>query len=266
MEWTHIILLAITQGLTEFLPISSSAHLILAPKLFHFPDQGFAFDVAVHIGSLIAVVHYLRDQLWLISRDFFKSLVHKNQANTNSHLGWMIIVATIPIVIIGLIFKSLVETDLRSPLIIAYASIGFGLLLWLADFIAKRHRNEYSLTWKSALVIGFAQALAIIPGTSRSGITITAALILGLNRRAAARFSFLLAVPTILMSGILVILDLIKDTHPIHWIDLCSGIVLSAIAASICIHLFMKYIEKIGMFPFVVYRVLLGLAILYFLT
>jgi len=263
MEWLQILLLAITQGLTEFLPVSSSAHLVLVPKLFGFEDQGLIFDIAIHFGSLFAVIFYLRKQIWLISGDFFQSLTPQGKKTDNSQLGWMIIIATLPIVFIGLIFKGLMETDLRSAPIIASASIGFGLLLWFADYSAKRKNNEYSIHWKQALMIGFAQALAIIPGTSRSGITITAALMLGLTRRAAARFSFLLSIPTILMSGALVALDLIKETPSMNWGDLISGVILSFIAASLCIHFFMQYIEKTGMLPFVIYRILLGVVILW---
>ena len=266
MDWLQILLLAITQGLTEFLPISSSAHLILAPKLFGFPDQGLIFDIAIHFGSLFAVIFYLRQQLWQITGDFFQSLSPQGQATENSQLGWMIIIATIPIVLIGLLLKVVMSVDFRSAMIIAGASIGFGLLLWFADSHATRQKNEYSIAWKEALIIGFAQALAIIPGTSRSGITITAGLMLGLTRRAAARFSFLLSIPTILMSGGLVFLDILKEETPMNYGDLLSGIVLSFIAALLCIYLFMRYIEKMGMLPFVIYRVLLGILILYVLV
>ena len=179
-------------------------------------------------------------------------------------MGWMIVLATLPIVVIGGIFKSLVETDLRSTLVIAATTILFGLLLYWSDVTGRRNRDEYSVNWKDALVIGFFQALAIVPGTSRSGITMTAGLMLGLTREAASRFSFLLAIPTILMSGALVTLDLIRSDLPVMWNELLLGAALSFASAYLCIHFFLKLIERMGMLPFVVYRLLLGFALLVF--
>lgn len=265
MELIHIILLALVQGLTEFLPISSSAHLILTPHLFGFQDQGLAFDVAVHLGSLLAVISYFRWQLIAMGRDFVLSLLPKGTATTNSRLAWAVILGTIPVGLAGLLFKDLIETELRSPWVIAIATIGFGLLLWWADSQAKRQRDESSLSWRDILIIGVFQAIALIPGTSRSGITMTAGLLLGLTREAASRFSFLLAIPTITLSGGLMTLDLIESKTPVDWQALLLGIALSWLAAYLCIRYFLRLIERIGMQPFVFYRLALGFVILWLL-
>ncbi|MCP5418133.1 MAG: undecaprenyl-diphosphate phosphatase [Chromatiaceae bacterium] len=264
MDSIQILILSLVQGLTEFLPISSSAHLILTPELLGYQDQGLAFDVAVHLGSLIAVIGYFHDDIVRMARDLLRSLRANGPATRDARLGWMIIVATLPIVVIGGVFKSLVETDLRSTLVIAITTILFGLLLYWFDLRGVRTRDEYSVNWQDALIIGLFQALAIIPGTSRSGITMTAGLMLGLTRSAASRFSFLLAVPTILMSGALVTLDLMRTDLPVMWNELLLGAVLSCVSAYLCIYFFLKLIENLGMLPFVIYRLLLGAVLLLF--
>lgn len=263
MSDIQILILALVQGLTEFLPISSSAHLILAPHLLGFADQGLAFDVAVHFGSLIAVVGYFRKDIAAILSDWFASTVRKAPATDNSRLGWAVLLGTIPVVIAGLLMKTLVETELRSDLVIATTTIVFGLLLWWADRRARRDRNLNDIGIVDVLFIGLAQVLALIPGTSRSGITMTAGLMLGLTRQAAARFSFLLAVPTILMSAGLVTLELTMAGDPVDWRALGLGVLLSWAAAYACIALFLRFIERVGMLPFVIYRLLLGAGILW---
>ena len=260
MDSLQLVLLAIIQGLSEFLPISSSAHLILVPRLLQWPDQGLVFDVAVHLGSLIAVVVYFQAELRRMLKSWTRSLTGA-EPDRDSKLAWWVIVGTLPAVVVGYLFQGPIEQDLRSPWVIAIASIIFGFLLWYADARAKRQRNEYQLTWKDVFIIGGLQVLALIPGTSRSGITITVALMLGLTRKAAARFSFLLAIPVIFASGVLQTLRMFTEVSPIGWDELFLGVFLSAISAGLCIHFFLRLIETIGMFPFVVYRVLLGLLI-----
>jgi len=264
MDSIQILILSLVQGITEFLPISSSAHLILTPRIFGYQDQGLAFDVAVHLGSLIAVIGYFHTDITRMLHAFLRSLGRKGVATAESRMLWMIVLATLPVVVVGAIFKSLVETDLRSTLVIALTTILFGLLLYWFDVKGRRSRDEYSVDWKDALVIGLFQALAIIPGTSRSGITMTAGLMLGLTREAASRFSFLLAIPTILMSGGLVTLDLIRSDLPVIWNELMLGAALSFVSAYLCIHFFLKLIERVGMLPFVIYRLLLGGVLLLF--
>ncbi len=258
MDTLQIIILALVQGLTEFLPISSSAHLILAPILMGYEDQGLAFDVAVHLGSLLAVSAYFRNELAEMLRDFITSFGPNGVATNNSRLAWMIIVATLPIMVVGKLLYPYIQTDLRSTFVIAVTTLLFGFLLLWADRSGEKKRDEFSISWKDALFIGGLQAIALIPGTSRSGITITGALILGLNRQAASRFSFLLSIPTILMSGALVTMDLVEQPQIIDWYSLMLGAILSCVAAYLCIHYFLKLIERLSMLPFVLYRLVLG--------
>ncbi len=261
METAHIIWLALVQGLTEFLPISSSAHLILVPKLLGWPDQGLAFDVAVHLGTLIAVVTFFRNDILKLFLAWVGSISGKGMS-AEARLAWGVILGTIPAGIVGLLFKDYIEIYLRSPLVIAATTILFGLLLWFADRRAKLARDELTLGWQDFLVIGGAQALALIPGTSRSGITITAGLLLGLTREAAARYSFLLSIPIIVLSGLSLTSDLLGSAEPVDWKALALGTVIAAISAFACIHFFLSWINRMGMLPFVIYRLLLGVLLL----
>lgn len=257
MDLFQIIALAILQGLTEFLPISSSAHLILLPIIAGWQDQGLAFDVAVHVGTLAAVVFYFRKTLITLTQDWFASVGQRQQVG-ESHLAWAVLLGTIPVGLTGLLLADMIENHLRSPLVIATTTIVFGLLLGWADWKGKQQRDEHRLAIGDILFIGLAQAIALIPGTSRSGITITAGLMLGLTRQAAARFSFLLSIPVIVLAGGLKTIELIQSEITPDWFALGLGTLLSAISAYLCIHFFIKMIEKIGMWPFVVYRLLLG--------
>ena len=256
MTWLQIILLALVQGITEFLPISSSAHLILVPVLLGWQDQGLAFDVAVHVGSLIAVLAYFRRDVWSVTGGTF-SWARGGGMNPEARLGLLVVLGTIPAGLAGLLFKDWIEVYLRSPLVIAATTIGFGLLLWWADR-QRGERDTGDMRWMDGLWIGLAQALALIPGTSRSGITMTAALLLGMGREAAARFSFLLAIPLILLAGGLKTLDLLEMDTPVDWAALLGGTVLSALSAYACIHLFLGAINRMGFAPFVAYRFALG--------
>ena len=257
MDWIQIIALAVVQGVTEFLPISSSAHLILLPQLEGWADQGLAFDVAVHVGSLAAVLAYFRRDLAVLVRDFGRSLATQRPTG-QSGLAWAVLWATVPVGLAGLLLKGAVETTLRAPLVIAGATIGFALLLWWADAKGRGTRDECSIGWRDVLVIGVAQALALVPGTSRSGITMTAAMMMGLSRTAAARFSFLLSIPVIALAGGLQIFDLATAEAAVDWTALLLGCAASGLAAYLCIRLFLGLIERIGMLPFVIYRLLLG--------
>ncbi len=257
MAITHILALALLQGLTEFLPISSSAHLILLPRLVAWPDQGLGFDIAVHVGTLTAVVVYFRHELRAMIRDWVGSVAGRGQT-PDSRLAWAVLLGTIPVGLAGLAFKHAVETSLRAPLVIAAATVGFGLLLWWADVYGRRVRDEHTLTWKDVLVVGLFQALALIPGTSRSGATMTAGLLMGLTRAGAARFSFLLSIPVIVLAGALEAIDLDLQGAPVDWQAMGLGYAVSALSAYLCIHYFLKLLERMGMLPFVVYRLVLG--------
>ncbi|WP_158970822.1 undecaprenyl-diphosphate phosphatase [Paraglaciecola sp. L3A3] len=263
MTLFEIIILAIIQGLTEFLPISSSAHLILPSEVFGWHNQGLAYDVAVHVGSLLAVMIYFRADIARLTVAWLSKGFTANQS-ADSKLAWWVILATIPAVIFGFLLKDYIEVYGRSALVIATTTIVFGLLLWYADKKATLAKNITHITWKNALIIGIAQAIAIIPGTSRSGITMTAGLMLGLNRDSAARFSFLLSIPVILGAGLLATVDLIQEPNGVDWQALLFGAVFSFVSAYACIYLFLAWISKIGMLPFVIYRLILGVALLLF--
>ncbi|MDX1610553.1 MAG: undecaprenyl-diphosphate phosphatase [Halofilum sp. (in: g-proteobacteria)] len=261
MDPLQLIVLALVQGITEFLPISSSAHLILVPVVTDWRDQGLAFDIAVHVGTLLAVLLYFRAEVARMVVGGLRPL--RGQApGTDGRLAWLLVLATIPVGLAGLLFKDTVETVLRAPAVIAWASIGFGLLLWAADRFGPRLRAETTLGWQGALAIGLAQALALIPGTSRSGVTMTAALALGLDRVAAARFSFLLSIPVIALSGGLQVTELFASGAPVAWGALLAATLLAGASAWLCIRLFLAWIARIGMLPFVLYRVALGVVLL----
>jgi undecaprenyl-diphosphatase len=233
--------------------------------ILHWPDQGLVFDVAVHLGSLIAVIGYFRHEVIGMTQAWFVSTL-KQQHSADSRLAWWVIIGTIPAVVVGLLFKDVIETDLRSPLVIAWTTIGFGVLLGLADRMRRRQRDEYSLGLKDVIIVGCFQALALIPGTSRSGITMTAGLFLGLKPDAAARYSFLLSIPVILASGLFKARDLLESQSTVEWSMLLLAVVLSAFSAWLCIHVFLRLINRVGMLPFVIYRLLLGAFLLYLFT
>jgi undecaprenyl-diphosphatase len=248
------------QGFTEFLPISSSAHLILVPKFLGWEDQGLAFDVALHVGSLLAVLYYFKKEIVDIIKDVLLSIKKREQVG-ESTLGWAVLIGTIPVGLAGLSFNDFISNNLRTPQVIAATTIIFGLALFLSDRKVGT-KSESAIDIKTAILIGIAQAVALIPGTSRSGITITAALFLGFSRVASARFSFLLSIPVIVLAGGLKTLELIESKTVVVWSELLMGVALSAISAYVCIFLFLKIISKTSMLPFVIYRLFLGIFLL----
>lgn len=262
MTTLQIITLAIIQGVTEFLPISSTAHLILPSQVWGWPDQGLSFDIALHVGTLSAILVYFRHELVALTQGFFRSLQERT-LNSDARLAWAILIGTIPIGLAGLAFKSLIEHQGRSILVIACSTLVFGIALGLADRLGKRRRQEDSISWKEGLLIGCAQAVAIIPGTSRSGITMTAGLWLGLTREAASRFSFLLAIPAMALSGGLDAVELLTNGHEVAWSEMGLGMLISAITGYICIDVLLKMLKKMSFMPFVIYRMALGVGLLW---
>lgn len=262
------ILLGILQGLTEFLPISSSAHLRVASELLGIGDAGAAFTAITQIGTEAAViVFFWRDIVRIIGR-WFRSLAGSvPRKDPDALMGWWIIIGTIPIVVLGLLFQDQIETTLRSLWFVAISLIVFGLLLGVADRVGRKERTLEQLTWKHGLLYGGAQALALIPGVSRSGGTITAGLLMGYTRVAAARYSFLLAIPAVLGSGFYQMFKAIKapSTGAPMGLTLVATLV-AFIVALFVIGLFMKYISKRSFLPFVIYRVLLGIGIIVLLN
>lgn len=246
------------QGATEFLPISSSGHLILPSLLFSWEDQGLTFDVALHIGSLLAVLVYFQQDLRRLLLAFIESVTQQRHSQ-DSKLAWMLMAATVPAGLCGLLLGGYIEQYARSIAFVGVTSIVFGILLYLSDRLGNKGRGLSELDWRTALVIGFAQILALIPGTSRSGVTMTAALFCNLDRAAAARFSFLLAIPIIAASGLLRGIELLQDgSASVEWLVLLYAVAVSAGVAYLCIHYFLQLIERVGFLPFVIYRVLLG--------
>ena len=255
MDLFQAFILAVIQGLTEFLPISSSAHLILPAEVFGWPDQGLAFDVAVHVGTLLAVVIYFREEVIRLAGAWFGWFA--GTRNQDSQLAWMLAFATIPAVIAGLLLNDIIELYLRSGWVIAATTILFGALLWYADVSGKRLKERKEVTLRHMLWIGFAQAIALIPGTSRSGITMTTALLLGYKREAAASISFLLSIPLIAAAGSYKTLELLESPS-VEWLPVLFGLVISFVSAFVCIKLFMRWLDQLGMLPFVIYRFALG--------
>ncbi len=274
VDVVQIVVLAFIQGVTEFLPISSSAHLILPSALSGWQDQGLALDIAVHLGTLLAaVVHFRRDLAGFATSSW--ALARRRERDDNVNMLLRIGAATVPIAVAGALFKAPIEAHLRTTTVIAVTTIAFGLALWWAD----RRRGpaacagtpawtrgavaEKLPTYGQALLIGLAQALALVPGASRAGVTITAALALGFGRTAALRFSFLLAIPAIAGAALFAAVDADPRTM-LPWPALTTGFVVAAGSAFLCVGAFLRVVEHIGMTPFAIYRVLLGLALLAF--
>lgn len=265
----HLFLVAIVQGITEFLPISSSAHLILAPAVTGEVDQGPLIDVAVHVGTLIAVLICFRRDVAEGFQGAFDLL--RGQFSTDAaRLARNLIIGTIPLILLGLVFHKIGAMDWmrsgegdRAFKIIGWTTLIFGVLLYIADRYAPTRRELVSLGWGEAVLVGLAQAVALIPGTSRSGITMTAARFLGLSRTEAARFSMLLAIPAILAGGTIGAMDIIETGNAQLGLDALIAAGLSCIAALIAIRLFMGYIATATMTPFVIYRLILGVVLLW---
>ena len=248
-------LLGIIQGLTEFLPISSSAHLLLPSLLFGLNDLGLSFDIAVHAGTLTAVIYYFRNELLLMSKSFF---IYDECLLPHRKLALSLIIATIPVVFAGLFIKDLIEQRIFSIEHIAIANIIFAGILLFAYLNKKDKNNLYSITFYSALFIGIFQTLALFPGASRSGTAITAALLIGINLKDASKFSFMLSIPTILGALVLLIIEMHSTIEAFNYINLIIGFFISMIIAFLTIKLFLNFVEKIGMIPFVIYRIILG--------
>jgi undecaprenyl-diphosphatase len=263
LEFLHLLLLGLLQGLTEFLPVSSSAHLILLPILTDWQDQGLALDVAAHFGTLIAVVIYFRQDINKIISNGIKTVPWQDN-NIDARLFWYLAFATIPVSVVGFLGHDFISEYFREPLIIAIATILFGLLLWWSDVKGKQDRDTKTLCMSDVIWIGLAQVLALIPGTSRSGITMTAGLMLGMNRTAAARFSFLLSIPVIFLAGSYETLSIIMKGDTTDVISFVTVFIFSWLAAWTTISLFLRFVEKTGMLPYVIYRLLLGGVLLYF--
>tara|TARA_B100001175_G_scaffold177075_1_gene150435 strand:+ start:14725 stop:15516 length:792 start_codon:yes stop_codon:yes gene_type:complete len=252
-------LLGLVQGLTEFLPISSSAHLLLPSLIFGSSDLGLSFDIAVHAGTLVAVMYFFRSELLLMTTSI---ITKRENLHEYRKLAFQLIIATIPIVITGLIFSDLIEQRIFSTLSIAIANLIFAMLLLIVFLYKKSNISIFELTLYGALIIGIIQCFALIPGASRSGIVITAALLIGMNLKDASKFSFMLGIPTILGALVLLVIEMQTLNLTYNFFNLIIGFITSMVFAFFTIKLFLGFVERIGMIPFVIYRVILGLILL----
>jgi undecaprenyl-diphosphatase len=252
----HLILVALVQGITEFLPISSQAHLILVPRLTGWCDQGLVIDIAVHVGTLGAVVAYFwRDCLRMAGGGF---ALLRGRLTADGKILLYLIVATLPVVAAGAFVKLRLGLDMRSVAVIGWTTAGYGVLLWIADRWGIRVRRMEHLGWRTAILIGCAQALALVPGTSRSGVTMTAARMLGFERSDAARFSLLLAIPAILAAGTLAGLELAATGDARLTGDAVTAAALAFLTALVAIAALMRWLRSATFTPFVIYRLILG--------
>jgi undecaprenyl-diphosphatase len=274
MEIVAAAILGIVQGLTEFLPVSSTAHLILVPWFLGWKPEGLTFDVALHVGTAFAVLtFFFRDWIRLAREMFLGIKEGKLLGNEDRRLGWYLVVGTLPAMVAGLAFEETIESRLRSPLIIVFTLAALGALLLFAEKRGTHTRTIEQFTWTDSLSIGFSQAIALIPGVSRSGITMTTAMFRNSTRTSAARFSFLLSTPVILGAGILKSLRLmdavqhpIAGTEAVRWSVMGAGFLFAAVSGFLCIRFFLKYLQTKSFMPFVIYRFLLaGLVLIYFL-
>jgi undecaprenyl-diphosphatase len=265
MGWFEAVVLGIVQGLTEFLPISSSAHLRIVGEAFGWNDPGAAFTAITQIGTEIAVLLYFRRDIGRIIVAWLGSLAGRRKGDPDARMGWLIIVGSIPIVVLGLLFQDKIETTLRDLRIVAIALVAFSLILYWADRVGTKKRELPDLTVGHGITFGLAQAMALIPGVSRSGGTITAGLFLGYSRAAAARYSFLLAIPAVLGSGVFQAYEALTGDVAGETVAWGPTIVATVIAFGVgltVIAWLLRYLDRGSFTPFVVYRVLLGLLVL----
>lgn len=263
MTEMQIILLSLLQGITEFLPVSSSGHLILFSKFTQFADQGLVMDVALHIGSIIAVIIYFAPTLWEITCGLFKCRLKPNFNNEGCQLFYLLLCATLPVIVCGIVLKYCFGTEwLRNTKLIGWNILLYGILLWVIDKVSITALKIRNLQIKDAFLIGLAQCLALLPGTSRSGITITMGRFLGMERREAAKFSMLLAIPAILAAGLMAGYHLWQEGNMRQIADACDAVGYSFLFSIMAIFALMQWLKKWSFLPFVIYRVLLGTLLL----
>lgn len=260
MDLWQAIILGIVQGITEFLPISSSAHLILMPALTGWADQGVGFDLSVHVGTLLAVILYFRKDVGALIVDGLRSIPARRNVG-QSRLGWMVVMATIPACVAGVFLLDYIDSVLRAVGVIITTTVVFAVLLAVADKWGRGQRQLTDIGWLDAIIVGVAQALALIPGTSRSGATMTAGLFMGLDRQTASKFSFYMAIPITLAAASLKLLTIWQDGLYVDWLGFLIGGVASFITAISAIHLFLKWLNAFGMWPYVIYRLLLAIVL-----
>ncbi len=262
----QVIVLGIVQGLTEFLPVSSTAHLALVPWLFGWKDPGLGFDIALHVGTLAAVlIYFFRDWIQILAQGFGLRMGGDPDLSRNRYLLWLLAVASIPVGIAGILFKTQAETTWRSPYVIGTMLIVVGLLMWASEYVGRKQKDLGHVTPADAISIGIGQALAVVPGTSRSGITISTGLFRNLDRRAAARFSFLLSTPAIGAAAVKDFWDLYKHEGGLPagmHVPFAVGILVSAIVGCLTIKFFMDFLRRSTFTPFIIYRIVFGIIVI----
>lgn len=262
MELAHALVLALIQGITEFLPISSTAHLILVPYITGWKDQGLSFDVAMNTATWLAVVVYFRNDILGLSKGLVRAFRERGfSGNDQGRLALMALIGTVPVGIAGVLAHDMVAGELRALSVIGWSSILWGVVLWVADRKPGKESAE-GLGWTGAFFVGVAQAVSLIPGTSRSGITMTAGLFAGLSRRGAATFSFFLAIIVGALAGGKEGLEMVEKGWDTPWGAVAVGFAVAFVSAYLAIHYFLKWIMRSSMTPFVVYRIILGLVLL----
>ncbi|HLG95791.1 MAG TPA: undecaprenyl-diphosphatase UppP [Bryobacteraceae bacterium] len=265
MPLYQAVVLAIVQALTEFLPVSSQAHLWFVPWVFHWKDPGLTFDVALHAGTLVAVlIYFFRDWIQIIAQGVGINAGHDAELRKNQGLLWVLAVATIPAAIAGVLFEKQADTVLRTPYLIGAMLLVVGFLMWLAERTAKGNKDIDRVGWADGITIGISQALALVPGTSRSGITITTGLFRGLTRETAARFSFLLSTPVIAGAVLKKLWDIHKEGGfpPDMRLPFAVGTAVSGIAGALVIAVFLRYLRRNSLMPFVYYRIVFGIIVI----
>ncbi|HYO59916.1 undecaprenyl-diphosphate phosphatase [Archangium sp.] len=267
MSLLQAIVLGLVQGLTEFLPISSTAHLRIVPELLGWPDPGAAYSAVIQLGTVAAVLIYFRRDLITLTRAFFQGLARRQPfATTESRLAWFVLIGTLPIGLCGLAFKKTIETSLRSLYVISGSLIVLALILFVVERLASHKRTLDDMRWRDGLIVGLWQALALIPGSSRSGTTITGALSLGLRREDAARYSFLLSIPATSLAGIFELKHLLEATERPSAVALWMGTLVAFASGWAAIAWLLSYLRKRSTLVFIIYRVVLGVVLLVLLN
>ncbi len=265
MDVFGAIFLAIVQGLTEFLPVSSTAHLILIEKLFHLSPEkfGLSFDVALHLGTLLSLVVLFGKDFGRLLTAFFRSLLKRKIGADEEKLAWFLLVATIPAAIFGFFLESKIENNFRDPILIVMALVFGSLIFWLAEKAARQNQNAHDLGFRKSLILGLAQSLALIPGISRSGITISGGLFLGLKRDQAGYFVFLLSAPIIFGAGLKKMIEIARTGVLVNEIGLfLLGFVVSAVVGYVCVFYFLRFLKEHTLLVFIYYRLLLAILVL----
>ena len=261
----QVIVLAIVQALTEFLPISSTAHLALVPWLFGWKDPGLTFDVALHAGTLVAILlYFFRDWIQIVGQGLGLNIGNDPQLKQNRNLLWLLAAASVPIGIVGFLFDKQADTTWRTPYVIGVMLIVIGILMWVAERRLVGDKSMDKISWGDGLAIGAAQALSVVPGTSRSGITIITGLVRGLNRETAARFSFLLSTPAIAAAVAKKLWDIHKEGGfpPEMRVPFALGAAVSGVLGAVVIAFFLRYLRRSSLMPFVYYRIIFGIIVI----